>query len=345
MVDFPMCHSEATTTSCRPLLWPAESALVNSPSSIPQKTLDELLRWSKKLSHQSANPVPTLGSSGKTSINDVTLVASRQALKDADHAAVLALTYRLTHQVAYFNNAREIILRWALVNVPTGNPIDETRLDGMIWAYDLIACDLSSPDKNLILNWFNQIRSKKEVWRFGKVTSTNNHRIHQLKMLLMLDKVLMRRSNWEDDINNAEKYATLNLSPQSGVSVDYIQRNALHYHNYVMQPWLEISLMTGCCEQTVKRAFSFLRDKLVTHDIHHEFVHSTAKIDKLRAKGGFDYAKTDGQFDIEKAAPTIVSYYTLVRTTPEPDLWLIQQQAKPSPKMVFLRARRILWQP
>ncbi len=345
LVFLPVYHAMATTKTCRPLLWPTSSAIINPSFPIPQETILEMQKWSNKLLTIPPHPVVVLGSAGKTDINDKNLMASREAFKDADKAAVLALTYQLTHNVDYFNKTLEILLSWSNVNQPTGNPIDETRLEGLLWAYDLIACDVSAKDKTQLLNWIERLRAKKVAWKFGEITRTNNHRIHQLKMLLMTDKLLQRFDDWESDIKSAEKYTKINLNPKTGVSVDYLERSALYYHNYVMQPWLEISLMTGCCWQPVKQAFTLLSDKILTHHIEGEFSNSQAKIDKLRGQGGFVYAKKGGTFDVTKAAPTIVMYYTIDTAKPNTKLWTIQQQSKPSPWMAFLKARRILWQP
>ena len=332
-------------TACHPSLWPKSSAILDPNFVIPQSTLLELQQQSEKLLRQPSHPVSTLSSSGKISISDPLLIASRNAFKDADRVAVLSLTYRLTHNINYLDKAKSILISWANTNHPTGNPIDETRLDGMIWAYDLIACDLSEHDNFLILDWFKHMKEKKITWTFGKKTSVNNYRIHQLKMLVLLDKIINQQDDLQKDIKTAEKYSHINLNPETGVSIDYRERTALYYQNYVLQPWIEISLLTGCCQKSVKKAFSFLNKKISSHQLHGEFSHSQAKIDELRAKGGFAYAKKGEQFDKEKAAPTIIIYYTLVREHPDPKLWLIQEQTKPSPKMAFLKARRLLWRP
>jgi len=338
-------NSMAANTVCHPLLWPAESLVMNPSSSLPQDTMEELQTCSEELLHKSPHPVKVLCSSGQTDIKDPSLEKSRNAFKDADRAAVLALTYRLTNNPNYLKATLDILTAWAKINHPTGNPIDETRLEGMVWAYDLISCDLSAHDKNLILNWLKHLQKMKMAWKFGDVTRTNNHRIHQLKMILLLDKILPHHQSWNRDLASAEKYSSINLNNQSGVSIDYLERNALYYQNYVMQPWLEISLISGCCERAVKQGFSFLSNRILSHQIGGEFLNSAAPIDTLRAHGGFEYAKKGGQFDVKQAAPTIVSYYTLVRNTPNPDLWFIQQQSKPSPWMVFLNARRNIWKP
>ena len=331
--------------NCHPILWPTASAIRDPSFPIPKKTIHELQRYSNKLLSLPVNPIASLGSAGKTTLNDPILLASRQAFKDADRASVLALSYKITKNKAYLDKTKEILTGWARINKPTGNPIDETRLDGMIWAYDLIACDLTDQEKILILNWFQNIRNKKIAWIFGKKTSSNNHRIHQLKMLILLDSILNRQQDLQTDKQEAVHYSQINLNPLSGESIDYQERNALYYHNYVLQAWLEISLVTHCCHEPVNKAFEFLIDKIRTHAIGGEFSHSIAQIDALRGKNGFLYATKGGTFDITKAAPTIVMYYTPIKTNPDPKLWFIQSLAKPSPKMVFLKARRELWQP
>jgi hypothetical protein len=335
----------AQSTVCRALLWPRSSA-VNDPSfTVPPELLMQLKRIANPLLSKHAHPMLTLGSSGKVNRRDPLLLASREAFKDADRAAVLALTYRLTHDTRYLDCVRDGLIQWATLNHPTGNPIDETRLDGFIWAYDLVSCDLSEQERRVVLRWFQAMRFKKIAWNFGHVTTSNNYRIHQIKMLILLDTVLGFENARRLDIASADKYSHINLNHVSGVSVDYLQRHALYYHNYVMQPWLEIGLLTGCCRQPMDKAFYFLSQKIVSNSIGGEFLHSEAKIDGLRAQGGFTYATKGGSFNLDQAAPTIVMYYTLARIPPDLRLWGIQAQSKPSAKMIFLNVRRILWAP
>lgn len=337
--------SIAGINACQPLLWPDSSAIMNTSLSVSPTLITKLQQASKKLLHQRSAPIRTLGSSGKTNINNPLLIASRKALQDADSAALLAITYHLTHETVYLNKVTEILTNWSIINQPTGHPIDETRLDGMIWAYDLVACDLSNEDRIRILTWFKKLHTKKTAWKFTVITSQNNYRIHQLKMLLLLDKVLQRNKDWQQDIKIAEKYSTINLDAQSGKSIDYIERTALYYHNYVMQPWLEICLITDNCWPPIKQAFAWLSYNILSHHTGNEFSNSTADIDERREQGGFEYAVKGGTFDETKCAPTIVTYYTIIRSKPAPNLWRIQKQSKPSPKMTFLRARRMLWHP
>jgi hypothetical protein len=335
--------ANADQSFCHSVLWPNNRLTVHSDSEEELSVLQNLQQWSNKFLKKSPNSIPVLGSAGKINITDSNLISSRKALQDADHAAVLALTFALTNNTDYLNKTRDILLSWSVVNQPTGNPVDETRLEGMIWAYDLVSCFLVEKDREIIESWFDNMRAKKLSWKFGPLTTNNNHRIHQQKMILLLDKILNRDEDWKDDLAKTQKYSEINLNVITGESIDYKERDALYYHNYDLQSWLEISLISGCCKQPVTQAFNFLSNHILSHNIGGEFLYSNAKIDKLRDEGGFEYAKKGGNFDVKKAASTIVMYYTLVPDKPDNVLMSIVHDAKPSPWLSFLTARKVLW--
>jgi hypothetical protein len=332
-----------TNEAPHPVLWPKTAFTLQTSLTAEEKTvLYAVEKRAKRFLSEPAHPVEILASAGKIDPNDLQLMATRQALQDADRAAILALAFKLSQEPRYFNKARELLLTWATVNQPTGNPIDETRLEGMIWAYDLIADALTPEDKHNIEQWLERLRAKKIAWQGGPNTQDNNHRTHQLKMLLLLDKVLGQTTAWHSDLDNASRHCSINLNAQTGSSLDYQQRNALYYHNYDLQAWLEISLLSGCCQAALTPAFNLLVEHLRNHQTGKEFEGSSATIDGLRSQNGFSYAKVGGSFDLNRMAPTIIAYYTLVAEPPPADLWTLAQQAKPSPWLSFLRARRVL---
>lgn len=333
----------ALAASCEPTLWPGSSFSETRIKSIPISEIKLLEKQAKKMLQSPPKAILKLGSAGKTSINDQALKASREAFRESDYAATIALMYKITNNEVYFNAAKDILLKWAKVNEPTGNPIDETRLQGLIWAYDLIACNLNETDKAVIKTWFEKLRQKKLAWQFGPNTKMNNHRVHQLKMLMLLDRVLKRSSDWQTDLSDALKLATINLNPETGVSFDYLNRSSLYYHNYAVEAWVEINLLAAKSISPIEKSFDFLITQIRNHNTHNEFSHSQAKIDGLRAKGGFDYAKAGSTFDSTRAAPTIITFYSVYCGDMAPDLLSIVNIAKPSPWLAFIKVRKSLW--
>jgi hypothetical protein len=277
----PFEYSFAAASSCHSELWPAESVLTESFSKISQSTKDDLQRLSNKLLSQKPYPVQTLGLKNKT---------LQKKYKDEDNSAILALSYYLTHEEKYLNKAKDILLSWSHINKPTGNPIEESRLEGMIWAYDLISCHLTGQENAIIKNWFNQIRIRKLAWKFGVSKNTTSQKIYQYKILLLLDKVLSRRSDLQTDVRNLEKYSRAKRDAQTGILTDHLERSALYYHNYVLQPWLEIIVISGCCRKPEEKTIQY------------------------------------SQLDVSKTASAIVMYYTLDSTNPNEALWTIRMR-------------------
>lgn len=341
---FMMTLFFATTTfASSPTLWPADALSIAHDDKIKLSAIAELQAYANRALAADINAIPTLASAGKTDLADRALQASRLAMKDADNAAVLALMFRLTGEKRYFDKTKNILLAWAKTYHPSGNPIDETRLEGLLWAYDLTSEKFTNEDKVLIDTWLKQLREKKREWHFGPLTTNNNHRIHQLKMLLMLDKILKDDAAVNHDLSEIKKYLSINLH-DNGESLDYQERHALHYHNYVLQPWLTIELITHQNAEPINKAFNFLINKIRHHDTGNEFVGSKAPIDSKRGKAGFAYAKTGTNFDVSKAAPTILAYYTIRCESTPLDLQQLIDADKPSPWLAFLKARKVLWQ-
>jgi hypothetical protein len=343
LIIFSMPKIIEAHSLCHPSLWPSNAFDLTPVSESQLQAIQSLRKSADESLSTVPHPQIFLGSAGKINKKDPVYIASNLAFPDADRAAVLALAYTLLDNPDYFDKAQNILLSWAKVNQPSGHPIDETRLEGMLWAYDLIACQITKENQVIIEAWFEKMRTKKLAWPFGSITRFNNHRINQMKMILLLDKVLHHSVDWQQHSAEMQKLAEWNIDPRTGESIDYRQRDALHYHNYDLQAWLEINLITGCCQQPVFQAFNFLKNRLLTHQIGGEFLHSTAKIDALRAANGFTYAKINGTFDVDKAAPTIATYYTMVSDEPNPELWAIVKNSKPSLWLEFVNDRRVFW--
>jgi hypothetical protein len=279
-------------------------------------------------------PVVTIRSAGVTDQSAADFRRSRRAFQDADNAAILALAARLTGTTDYADAARRIVSAWALVNQPTGHPIDETRLEGFLWALDLLGGDARNAS---VAGWLERWAAAKRKWTFGPTTATNNHKTHHLKILLMLDKLLDRDADYAKDLAAAERHLSANLA-EDGRSIDYQQRDAMHYHVFNVEAWIEIALVTGCCRERVDRAFAFFERKLADDPRHVEFANTTAPIDRARADAGFAYAKPHA-YDPAKAARAMFGYAALTGSSAAGSATRGAQHSN-----LFYEARSYLWQ-
>jgi multidrug resistance efflux pump len=335
---------DAATGRHLPLLWPAQSPLLRDRSVYIKDAGFEPVRRRVFEAAETAlrkppAPVESIHSAGVTDKTSPDFVASRRAFQDADNFALLALAYRLTGKNEYLEAARGLANEWARVNRPTGNPIDETRLEGFLWGIDLLGVDVETA---AVTEWLGRWHSADRAWKSGPNTENNNHKTHHLKTLLMLDRLLGRSSDYERDLVETQHHLAINLAATDGSSIDYHERDALHYHVFDLEAWTEIALLTGCCQAKIDRAFGFFERTLLEHPDHVEFANSTAPIDRKRASAGFGYAQPKA-YDPHDAAREIFSYATVSGHPTSSELWKVALNGTTHSNL-FYEARYYLWQ-
>lgn len=295
--------------ACTGAIWkPALST--RSMDRLPPALQDYFLGKADKLLDQAPSPLSVLHSAGITDANDQKRQQTIESLRDSKHSALLAIAYRLTGDVNYLNAAKAILLAWANKYIPDGHPINESKFDGMLIAYDMIKCDLSDDSKASFIMWMETMQSKKLEWTFGESSGKNNHRTHQLKMLVMLDKLLNDQEQLTFDRAMLKQHLSVNLF-DNGESLDFKERDSLHYHVYDLEAWLELALMGEGEQDKINRGVEFLLEQLKTGDIDQQFVHSKQAIDQQRSDGGFKDKQVGGQYPVKKAMRTLIAYSTL----------------------------------
>jgi Alginate lyase len=306
-----MIGTSAAANTCASRLWPP--ALPESADAfanrLPLDLRGRILLAARYDASQAPAPVARLASAGVLPADDPRLLASRRAFRDADRVVLLALAWRMTSHREWLASAMRTLLEWSAVNQPTGHPIDETRLDGMLWGYDLLRCDLPTADRAVIEAWFARLREAKRRWTFGATTTHNNHRTHQLKMQLAL-QAMLDPGNLSELRAAAERHAKVNLADPHGASIDFVERDALHYHVYNLEAWIEIGLVSACCADAIDRSFAFMLKRLRDHPGAVEFQGSRARIDHDRAQAGFGYAQRR-PYDAKRAERAVIGYATL----------------------------------
>jgi hypothetical protein len=322
-------------------LWPIDSPLftgarVTDPAFEPVRR--RLIKAADAALSLSPQPVETLHSAGVTDPSSPELQASRRAFRDSDNCAIMALAYRLTGKKDYHEGARRVLAAWSRLNRPSGMPIDETRLDPFLWALDLLGPDARD---TAVTQWLERWQAANRSYRFGSVAATNNHQTHHLKILVMLDRLLGRDADYTRDMAAVERHRKANLPTADGKSIDYQQRDAMHYHVFDMEAWLEIALVSGCCGDSMDRSFQFFERTLAENPTHLEFTKSTAPIDRQRAAAGFDYAKAK-VFDVTKAARMVFAYATLPGRQVDRGLWIAATEGEKHDNLLY-EARYYLW--
>jgi hypothetical protein len=226
---------------------------------------------------------------------------SRQALKDMVIMRDAALAWRLTGDRAFLDQTVRYIDAWTSIYQISFNPIDETGFASLIFAYHLTRPNMPKPMRTRADAFLRRMASGYiETIDTGnvkyKLTLRNNWQSHRIKLVTLAafelgDQDLIRRAR---DLFNQQIATNLYAD---GTSLDFEQRDALHYVVYDLEPLLTAALAAKINGQDWYSQKSFqgasLRcslDWLATfargERVHIEFVNSVVAFDRERAAAG-----------------------------------------------------------
>jgi len=246
---------------------------------------------------QVPNPVDTIRTEGLLRGNPKKERTSI-ALRDMNKMYTLALQYKITNDKKYLEKAKEFLIAWAKINQPNGDPIDDTNLDKAIEAYDLIKTDIVAADKNLISDWLSktalaEINSKRMNRNQG--TGINNWNAHRLKIVGEIGYALNNNDFISWTIDRFKRHIEVNLN-EDGTSLDFKERDAMHYHIYDLEPMLRLALLIRRAGgenfyiyqapkgSSIKKSVDWLIPYIKGEKQHEEYVNTTVKFDRDRAK-------------------------------------------------------------
>jgi hypothetical protein len=245
---------------------------------------DEALR-------QTPKPIRLIQTEGKLA-GDPVKVATQAALRDMQALTDLGYAYLLTGDSRYADKARLFVLAWARINQPTGDPIDETNLEPLIVSYDLTRSSYSDEDKSAADGYLRRLIHAE----WGARQVTNNWQSHRLKIVGLAAYVLGDDALVARAIDGMREQINVNLNAD-GSSYDFIERDALHYHVYDLEPLLTLAIAAsnhgldlydfkGARGGSLRLSVYFLIPYCTGEMQHHEFVNSKVEFDRKRAQNG-----------------------------------------------------------
>ncbi|HEY1490543.1 MAG TPA: hypothetical protein VGF90_05840, partial [Verrucomicrobiae bacterium] len=129
------------------------------------------------------HPVARIATAG-TLASDPAKVESRLALEDMKKIQALGFAYAVTTQPAYGAAAKRLILGWSETYQPSGQPVDEAKLEPLFIGYGLTRPVFSAPEREPVESWLRLIAQREcEGVRPDSVTASNNWNSHRLNII------------------------------------------------------------------------------------------------------------------------------------------------------------------
>src|SRR5881394_1695955 len=158
-------------------------------------------------------PVHRLATAGKLA-SDPAKQESRVALEDMKKLEAFGLASAATSKPAYAVAAKRMILAWAGTYEPTGEPIDETKLEPLFQAYGLTRQVFSHEERATVETWLRRIaRKEHDGIRVHSVTASNNWNSHRLKIIAYTAFLLEDRGLLEQAVDGFKQQIESDLRP------------------------------------------------------------------------------------------------------------------------------------
>ncbi|ADG17133.1 conserved hypothetical protein [Paraburkholderia atlantica] len=240
---------------------------------------------------------------------------SVEAQKDLDLLRDAALAWRATSDDRFLKLVDRLLYAWVTTYQPSFNPIDETGFEGLILAYDMTASALPVKTRNAAMAFLTKfangyIAQIDAQPRPLTGTFRNNWQSHRIKLIAMAAFTLDNRKM----INAAQRlfveHIGDNIAPD-GSTIDFGERDALHYVTYDLQPLVTAALAArrhnrnwlqekGANGATLLAALNWLVPFAMGTQTHEEFVHSNVAFDARRREAGLP--GYSGRWDPKNAA-------------------------------------------
>ncbi|MEQ5840353.1 alginate lyase [Paraburkholderia acidicola] len=268
---------------------------------------------------------------------------SVEAQKDLDLLRDAALAWRATSDDRYLKFVDRVLYAWVTTYQPSFNPIDETHFEGLILAYDMTASALPVKTRNASMAFLTKfangyIAQIDAQPRPLTGTYRNNWQSHRVKLISMAAFTLDNRKMIDAAQRLFVEHVGDNIAPD-GSTVDFAERDALHYVTYDLQPLVTAALAArrhnrnwlpqrAATDASLADALNWLTPYALGTKTHDEFVRSSVPFDAKRREAGLPgYA---GPWDPKSAtelfhlAARLDGRYTPIalRLAPTPPAWL-----------------------
>ncbi len=216
------------------------------------------------------------------------------AVADFDIMRNLALAYRLTGDSRYLKATETYLVAWSTTYKVSLNPIDETHLDNLVIAYDLVKADAATDTRQKTENFLHQLAVAYAAGTEKQKKDAGNWQSHRLKLFTLASYAIGDQKLIDEAHALFSDHVKQNIRSDGSV-YDFYRRDALHYVTYDLEP-LTIACLaakehgqdwfTEAAPGTVQSGINWLLPFATGQKTHIEFVHSTVAFDKKRADAG-----------------------------------------------------------
>ena len=269
-----------------------------------EKAWNRIYKQAEEYLKESPRPIEVIYYEGLLDSN-IKRIQTVEALMDMRKLAYFYYADIITRKPVYKRKIKEFILAWVNAYKPTGNPVNENKLEAIYLAYSKNRFYFSKREQQKVDTWIKAI-AEAELNR--KNVPMTNWQTKRIKLILYSGIILNNTNYKKYTVESYKEYVSYSLRPD-GSSLDFEQRDALAYHIGGIKPLILFGIVYDQFKKefsgpfnaftfeasngsSVRRSVDFLVPFAVGENQHKEWVNSQVKLDHERAAAGLpEYLK------------------------------------------------------
>lgn len=253
---------------------------------------EKYIEHGKNCLNQAPNPINKIDSIGRLR-GDPVKEKTLEALEDMKALEKLYFAYLLSEELRYRDKITEFLMAWIKKLKSDGDPINDTKIEPLLYAIDLLKKDLPQHYKKEVNGFLTHLLKQNfnSYLKSPENQITHNFHSHRIKIIGMCAFLLNDNFylNWaKTELKNQLD----RLIDDQGKTVDFVKRNALHYHCYTLEPLLKLNIIFDKENKNFslenyrskfQKSIAFLLPYMKQEIIHREFEGTKTPFDLLRS--------------------------------------------------------------
>ncbi len=297
-----------------PMVWPDETSVGGLADWLKDSSFIAVKRLAEKGLLLAPDPIDSIHYEGHLS-NDLLRHQSVDHLQDMKVLRALAWSFVITGSDDFAQQGIRYLEAWTSAYRPTGNDVNENKLDAIFLAYQVFYPLLHRDLRTQVSIWMKSI-AERHIALWNPNVGSSNRQAKRVKLVLMAGKCLENKRLINFAVIAYQELLTTCLLP-GGQTTDLERRKSMHYNinclqlllevAHLIDPWLsEIYTWQTADGGSLKTSVDFMLPYASGEVSHEEWIGSQVEFDQRRAQSQDPFYQPGKLWDRKESLYTIM---------------------------------------
>lgn len=223
-----------------PFVWPPYEQMVKQADWMTDTAFDQLRAYAEESLNRSPQPLDSICYEGHLS-NDPLRHKSVEHLQDMQYLYALAWCYEFSKRDTFARQGIKYLDAWTSTYQPTGNDVNEHKLDALFLAYEIFYLLLDRDLSLQVANWIKTL-AEMHIAGWNPDEGSSNRHAKSVKLILLAGRCIENKRLINFATIAYQELLEKCLLP-TGATTDLERRRSMHYNVNCLQVLLETAML------------------------------------------------------------------------------------------------------